>query len=263
MSAVGIRAAVRDELIARDQSDDLAEEASPGSEDVEFGFRAMLRRIDRRHPQISRWLGGQLDVEVPAVLVSVGVHLAFLLLLGTAGYAVHHETQREFESRVVDHVKGSDLESKVDFQDLDMADKPLAEEPVGGTFSPVLSTMTSAGTTVNPTTPNKSAASVMQLTSLDVSQAARMAVPTASMLGQNVSIKGNGAEYADGVDGAVDRIAEEMLRHLEKGRTLVVWAFDASGSLVVERERLSKHIETVYDHIAQLDGRDLSQGGAC
>src|SRR5262249_20056170 len=95
----------------------------------------------------------------------------------------------------------------------------------------------------------------------DVNRAAQVAVPTATMLGQNVSIKGSGAEYAENVDGAVDRLAEEILRHLEKGRTLVIWAFDASGSLLVERERLSKHIGTVYGHITDLDSQNLSEQG--
>ena len=61
-----------------------------------------------------------------------------------------------------------------------------------------------------------------------------------------------------GVEGAVDRIAIEILRQLEQGRTLVVWAFDASGSLQAERQRLGKHIETVYTHINQLDESHLS-----
>jgi hypothetical protein len=39
---------------------------------------------------------------------------------------------------------------------------------------------------------------------------------------------------------------------------LVVWAFDASGSLQAERQRLSKHIATVYAHINQLDEGRLS-----
>ena len=83
-------------------------------------------------------------------------------------------------------------------------------------------------------------------------------MPTATMLGQTVSIKGNGAEHVGGVEGAVDRIAVEILRRLEQGRTLVVWAFDASGSLQAERQRLSKHIETVYTHIGQLDENHLA-----
>jgi hypothetical protein len=78
------------------------------------------------------------------------------------------------------------------------------------------------------------------------------------MLGEAVAIKGNGAEHVGGVEGAVDRIADEILRRLEKGRTLVVWAFDASGSLQAERQRLSKHIETVYTHIKQLDEKELA-----
>ena len=78
------------------------------------------------------------------------------------------------------------------------------------------------------------------------------------MLSQTVSIRGNGAEHVGGVEGAVDRIAIEILHRLEQGRTLVVWAFDASGSLLAERQRLGKHIETVYTHISQLDENHLA-----
>ena len=77
----------------------------------------------------------------------------------------------------------------------------------------------------------------VELASLDVRRATDVAVPTASMLGQTVAIKGNGAEHVGGVEGAVDRVATEILRRLEQGRTLVIWAFDASGSLQAERER--------------------------
>src|SRR4029077_9139059 len=94
------------------------------------------------------------------------------------------------------------------------------------------------------------------LVKCDGRRATEVIVPTATMLGQTISIRGNGAELVGGVEGAVDRIAVEILRQLEQGRTLVVWAFDASGSLQAERQRLGKHIETVYTHINQLDERD-------
>ncbi len=83
-------------------------------------------------------------------------------------------------------------------------------------------------------------------------------MPTANLLGRTVSIRGNGAETVGGVEGAVNRIAIEIIRHLEQGPTLVVWAFDASGSLLAERQRLAKHIETVYTHIKQLDESSLA-----
>jgi uncharacterized protein YegL len=56
-------------------------------------------------------------------------------------------------------------------------------------------------------------------------------------------------------------VAIEIVRQIERGRTLVVWAFDASGSLVVEREKLSKHIEGVYKHIKELDTEHKSEDG--
>ncbi len=48
------------------------------------------------------------------------------------------------------------------------------------------------------------------------------------------------------------------MRQLEKGRTLVVWAFDASGSLQAERQRLAKYIDGVYAHIDDLDKSELT-----
>ncbi|AGA24471.1 vWA domain-containing protein [Singulisphaera acidiphila] len=269
MRTVGIRAAVREQMVTRarrkpsESSEPIGLDAEVVSE--EAGFRAFLRGLDRRYPQVSRWLGGRLDIEVPAILVSVGVHAVLMLGLGMAGLAVQHEVQREFQSRVEDHTVLGELDAKADFQDLDMEDKPLTNTAVGGSFSPNLApTVVSAppGVSVDPMdAASAKPASTLQLASLDVSQATRVAVPTATMLGQTVSIKGNGAEYADGVDGAVDRIAQEILGRLEKGRTLVIWAFDASGSLAVEREKLGKQIDTIYGHIAELDGEDLSHDG--
>ena len=52
---------------------------------------------------------------------------------------------------------------------------------------------------------------------VDVRRATEMMMPTAAMLGQTVSIKGDGAEHVGGVEGAVDRIATEILRRLERG----------------------------------------------
>ncbi len=97
-----------------------------------------------------------------------------------------------------------------------------------------------------------------ELAKLDIRSATEVVVPTAQLLGQTVSIRGNGAETVGGVEGAVDRIASEIVNRLEKGPTLVVWAFDASGSLLAERQRLGKHIETVYTHIKQRDESHLA-----
>ncbi len=219
-----------------------------------------LRGLEARFPWLARWFDGRLDIELPALTASVMVHGLILAGLAFAGYQVHRESQREFRSEVVD----SRLSSDSTFQDLDQSAERPAEMPAAGSFAPNLATsITSApssagGVPVSAAPEDATHALAPELTKLDVRRATEVVVPSASLLGQTVSIRGNGAETVGGVEGAVDRIATEIIRHLEQGPTLVVWAFDASGSLVAERQRLGKHIETVYSHIKQLDETNLA-----
>lgn len=219
----------------------------------------MLRGLEARYPWLSRWTGGRLDLELPALSVSLLVHGLLLTGLAFAGFQVHQDAmRREFQSEVAD-TRLSDST----FQDLDQSDEPPAMEAPAGSFAPNLApTITSAPLTAGGVTvtaeDNNNQSLAPELARLDIRSATEAIVPTANLLGQTVSIRGNGAETVGGVEGAVDRIAIEIIRHLEQDATLVVWAFDASGSLVNERQRLAKHIEAVYSHIKQLDESDLS-----
>ena len=96
-------------------------------------------------------------------------------------------------------------------------------------------------------------AAVQPLVKLDIQRATALIVPSATMLGQTVSIRGNGAELVGGVEGAVDRIAVEILRHLEQGarslcgpltRREASWL---SGSGSVNTSRRSTHTFTRLD----------------
>jgi hypothetical protein len=221
----------------------------------------LLRGLESRFPWLATWTGGRLDIELPALFMSLIVHGLLLVSLAFAGYQAHQESlRREIRSEMVDNLVSSDST----YQDLDQPAEPMAPMAAAGSFAPTLApTITSAPSTAGgvpvSAAPQDSTHSLApELARLDVKQATELILPTASMLGQTVSIKGNGAEMVGGVEGAVDRIAVEIVRHLEQGPTLVVWAFDASGSLLAERQRLSKHIETVYAHIKQLDESNLA-----
>jgi hypothetical protein len=213
----------------------------------------LIRKLDGR----LSWPGQRSDFELPAYMASLTLHALLLVVLAVVGHQVHRVAQREFRSQVLD----SSLGNESTFQDLDQSSEPPSLIPAAGSFAPNLSTtVTSAPSTAGAVPVSSDAAGAMptELTPLDVRRATEIVIPSATLLGQAVSIKGNGAEHVGGVEGAVDRIAVEILRRLEQGRTLVVWAFDASGSLRAERQRLVKHIETVYTHIAQLDENQLA-----
>ena len=219
----------------------------------------LVREFESRFPWLSSWFGDRPEIELPAFLVSLTVHGLLLISLAFVGYSVHRDIQREFKSEVVaDNL----MTSESTFQDLDQSNNLPALEAVAGSFTPTLATTitptTTAATAISTPSADTSHGMAPELVRLDVRRATEAVIPTAMMLGQTVSIRGNGAEMVGGVEGAVDRIATEIIRRLEQGRTLVVWAFDASGSLQAERQRLVQHIETIYTHINQLDESHLS-----
>jgi len=224
----------------------------------------MVRGLEVRFPWLSRWLGGRLEIELPALMLSLTIHGLLLVSLAFAGYRVHREVHREFQSGVMDNL----VPSESTYQDLDQSANPPASMATAGSFAPSLAPTITAvagfagGVSVTAAPDSTTPGMVPDLVKVDVRRATEVIVPTATMLGQIISIRGNGAELVGGVEGAVDRIAVEILRRLEQGRTLVVWAFDASGSLQAERQRLGKHIETVYTHINQLDesGKSTDNG---
>ena len=223
-----------------------------------------LRRLDERYPRLSRWAGGRLDWELSAVSVSIGVHLALLIALGLKGYSDARAGNHRFEAIAVD-TGLSELDGMQPFQDIDQnADTP--NTPAVGSFSPNLATAISAGTMDEATAArgidsDKKTGAAIDLAKLDIQRVTESLLPTASTYSKTVAIKGTGAEHVGSAEGAVDRLADEILRRLEKSRTLVVWAFDASGSLQVERERLAKHIDSIYAHITRRDEKSLASDG--
>ncbi len=198
-----------------------------------------------------------------AGLISLSIHAFVLVGLAFAGVQVHEAAQTEISSEVAEDGPRElePLTSDSTLQDLDQDD----EEPVmeaSGSFAPVLATTNTPGAAsaaVAAATDDSLAAT--DFGRRDVQRMVDVIAPTATTLGQTFAIEGNGAEHVEGVEGAVDRVAVEIVRRLESGRTLVAWAFDASLSLAAERKRLADHIETIYTHIGQLDRDKLAADG--
>jgi hypothetical protein len=229
-------------------------------------LRNLIQWLDERFPQLSPWVRDRLGIDMPAFLASTAVHLVLLLTLAMVGFAAHTREQTEFQGAVDTSV--AEPLGHAEYDDLDQTEAPSASTPAAGSFSPNLAPMTVVASSASAAGPQGMSADLgtgpamrPTLPSLEARQITDVASTTASIYGQNVSIKGSGIEHAGGVEGAVDRIADEILRRLEKGRTLVVWAFDASGSLQAERERLSKRIAAVYAHIDQRDSESRADDG--
>ena len=213
-----------------------------------------LDRLDERFP---RWASSRYRRELPAFSVSLVFHLIVLTTLGVMGIAAQAENKQEITSAVV----ATDLEAfdKSEVQDLDQPDQPAVVETIGSS-APTLAALAADASAPPMLAKSTGAGPSRMLVDVSVARPGDLVMPTAATLSQSVSIKGTGAEHVAGVEGAVDRIAVELLHRLEQGNTLVVWAFDASGSLVAERGRLAKQIEEVYKHINELDADKIAVG---
>ena len=214
-----------------------------------------LDRLDERFPGLAH---GRFRRDLPALGVSLGFHAVVLIALGLMGIAAQAELKREITSEVI--APDRPAFDPTEIQDLDQGAEPVVVESIGSS-APTLAALAREGAAPIPVPVKADGAGPSQmLRDANVTRPGDLVMPTAATLSQSVAIKGSGAEHVDGVEGAVDRIATELLNRLEQGPTLVVWAFDASGSLVAERERLAKQIEQVYAHINQLDTDKIAVG---
>ena len=83
--------------------------------------------------------------------------------------------------------------------------------------------------------------------------AAAIPLPSDAKLTAKVAVRGTSDKVVGGVQGTMDRITHEIRQSLEERQTLVMWMFDASGSLKDRRNAITERFENIY--------RQLSDGG--
>lgn len=181
-----------------------------------------------------------------AVAFSASIHLALLVVLAAMVQATATRTEGVFTTKL-------ETPEPPEYQRVELA-APLSLNTAAPADSAAASFAPQIGEIADPV-----AEHAVEMPNAEI-KIADVPLPQAAQLDHAVMVQGNGAEHVGGVEGAVDRIAMEILRRLEQGPVLVVWAFDASGSLLVERERLIKHITGVYENVLKLDDAKLSAG---
>jgi uncharacterized protein YegL len=222
--------------------------------------RELLRRVEERYPALARWMGGPLEVQAPAVGASVAVHATLLVTLALMGYSASHDANRELTASTVVDSRVPEF-NRIEVQDIDRPEAPPTVAAPASAAPTVNSIPVEASGALAPTVATSGSNGAVALNKFEVKRVGDIVMPSAPNLSQSVQIRGVGSETVGDVEGAVDHVAIEILRRLEHGRTLVAWAFDASGSLEVEREKLAKHIEGVYNHIKELDKDKKAEDG--
>jgi hypothetical protein len=70
---------------------------------------------------------------------------------------------------------------------------------------------------------------------------------------ENLAVKGAAGEGTTGAAGAIDRITHEILLSLEERKTLIVWLFDQTASIVPQRETIRDRFSKIYQELGVIE----------
>jgi von Willebrand factor type A domain len=80
-----------------------------------------------------------------------------------------------------------------------------------------------------------------------------IAVATGLNFNANLSVKGAAGEGTTGATGAIDRLTHEILLSLEERKTLVVWCFDSTASLIPQRNAIHDRFDKIYEELGIIE----------
>lgn len=180
--------------------------------------------------------------EIPAWAVSLGVHVAVLLMLSSITYITNGPDTDNLITSVVDEFDESDYKFDVTVQDM-----------VGNASD--ANTLTSSQAAAEVVNQNQQEEIERQLEEelleIEAPPINELTQPPAADLTSVVETTGS-SEKTGGVEGSIDRMTFEVINSLKERETLVVWLFDESGSLSVRRNEIADRFENIYGQLDHL-----------
>ena len=181
------------------------------------------------------WLG-----DAPAWVVSAVVHLILLMMFAS----VVHTTFQQPEPEIVSAIEEPELD-QYKFETATVFDEVGNDSSVN-VISPSAASATEAGREPQEQLTQR-LDQEFELTSVQVPE--MIVQPNQLNLVSEFDVAGT-TEHTGGVEGAIDRLTNELAASLRENETTVIWLFDASLSLRDRRNAIADRFETIY---AQLD----------
>lgn len=194
-------------------------------------------------PAIDSSIPLRIGSEFPAVGISLILHMLVVILLAFIPLAVEKSATSELIASL------DEFESLP--QPVDVAPAPVPMEEIGAN-----STMGDTAALATATMLAEISALPSQVDAIDP-EAAQFDLENILKEATGIErsadvVRGSTGRGVTGAEGAVDQITEEILRSLDERRTLVVWLFDQSVSMVRQRETVMKRFEGIYDQLGVL-----------
>lgn len=182
--------------------------------------------------------------DAPAWLLSVGVHVAVMLVL----FGVKIVTPVETDSSIISTLE--DFDRQMTFDETSMVDQV-------GDGSEVTSLVSApASATLIAETQKTRVEEQLQneIKGPEIPVVDEPVLSSTDDLQGRIDRPGSGStENIGGVEGAIDRLTFELASSLRQKKTLAIWLFDASLSVKPRRDAIADRFENVYRQLESLD----------
>lgn len=189
------------------------------------------------------------DGDSPAFIVSLLTHLALVVALGLTPLVVPNnqvtltvisvpETETIVELKVPEEFYFSDQPSEeVGANSVQGDAMALSEAPIISEVSVIPS--------------HHEIMPEVEIANVEINNAIEVA--TGLNYNANMAVKGAAGEGTTGAVGAIDRLTHEILLSLEERKTLVVWCFDSTASLIPQRNAIHDRFDKIYEELGIIE----------
>lgn len=192
-----------------------------------------------------------LDGDSPSFLVSFGVHLILLVVMGLLVLNPPNNQVTLMITQVTEEEQKEELEIKVP-EEFFFSEQPVTE--VGANSFDGVAVALSLAPVVSDV--SEVPQQEMEKTEVGVGEVQvneAIAVATGLNYSANQVVRGAAGEGTTGAEGAIDRITHEILLSLEERKTLVVWLFDSTASLVPQRKSIHDRFDRIYKELGIIE----------
>ena len=181
--------------------------------------------------------------EMPAWALSLVLHLAVLLILGSISQAIPFANRTILSSMIEEDI--SPEEFKFDTAVVDQ---------LGGESTADMPGESLAAAERVGHNPQRELQQIVEsdIVPVDMPFTEEILEPHQAELLEPVNVMG-AVEHPGGVSGAIDRLTLEIAGSLKQRKTLVVWLFDVSPSVSKRRQEIVDRFENVYRQLGLLD----------
>src|SRR5689334_12588376 len=184
-----------------------------------------------------------LDSDSSAFLISFAVHLCVIVSLGLVPMAANKiEAPIAVSAIPVEEVVDLKLPEKFTFSEQpseEIGSNSVQGEMAALSLAPIVSEVSMV--------PNRIETTPVDNARIEINDV--LTTATGLHYAENLAVKGAAGEGTTGANGAIDRITHEILLSLEERKTLIVWLFDQTESLIPQRKAIRDRFSRIYDEL--------------